>query len=323
MTHYSWSASRGSFLLGGTALVATSTAALGQTRPHLTVGSSAIDAAMGLVSAQRAGFFRNHGVDVDVVINSGAANAAAVAGGAIQLAASNLVTLFKAHLNGIPFQIVAPSSGYSTDNPTQVLCVRTDSGFRNAADLNGKIVAVTAIGDLLSTSTLAWIDQNGGTSSTVKLVEFPPSAQAAALETGRVQAATLAEPFLSSALGTGTVRVFAKIFDAIAPKFLVAAYFGMADYINANRDAIQRFASAMLEGDKFANAHHDQTLPWLVEFAKVDPALAKSARREVFAETIDPATIQVEIDALVRLKVLDRGFDARDMISPVVLNLRR
>jgi NitT/TauT family transport system substrate-binding protein len=323
MTHEPRSPSRGSFLAAGAAVLATSTAALGQTRPHLTVGSSAIDAAMGLVSAQRAGFFRNHGIDVDIVINNGAANAAAVAGGAIQLAASNLVTLFKAHLNGIPFQIVAPSSAYSSDNPTQVLCVRVDAGLRTAADLNGKIVAVTAIGDLLSTSTLAWIDQNGGTSSTVKLVEFPPSAQAAALETGRVQAATLAEPFLSSALGGGSVRVFAKIFDAIAPKFLVAAYFGMADYINANRDAVQRFASALLEGDAFANAHPDQTLPWLVEFAKVDPVLAKRARREVFADSIDPALIQTEIDALVRLKILDRGFNARDMISPVVLNLRR
>jgi NitT/TauT family transport system substrate-binding protein len=204
-----------------------------------------------------------------------------------------------------------------------VLCVRSDAGFKNAADLNGKTVAVTAIGDLLSTSTLAWIDQNGGTASTVKLVEFPPSAQAAALETGRVQAAALAEPFLSTALATGTVKVFAKIFDAVAPKFLVAAYFGMADYINANRDTVGRFATAMSEGDAFANAHPDQTLPWLIEFAKVDPAVAKRARREVFATAIDPALIQTEIDALVRLKILDRGFDGRDMISPVALNVRR
>jgi len=32
--------------------------------------------------------------------------------------------------------------------------------------------------------------------------------------------------------------------------------------------------------------------------------------------------VQVEIDQLVKLKALDRGFDARDMISPVTLNLR-
>jgi NitT/TauT family transport system substrate-binding protein len=323
MPHIPRSASRGSFLAAGAAVVATSTAALGQTRPHLTVGASAIDASMALVSAQRAGFFRNHGVDVDIVVNSGAANAAAVAGGAIQVAGANLVTLFKAHLNGIPFQIVAPSSAYSSDNPTQVLCVRTDAPFRTAADLNGKTIAVTTIGDLLSTSTVAWIDQNGGTSSTVKLIEFPPSAQGAALESGRVQAATLAEPFLSNAISGGNVRVFAKIFDVIAPKFMVAGYVAMADYINANRDAIQRFSSALSEGAAFANAHPDQTLPWLIDYAKIDPAVAKRARREIFSESLDLALIQHEIDTLVRLKVLDRSFNARELVSPVALNVRR
>lgn len=38
---------------------------------------------------------------------------------------------------------------------------------------------------------------------------------------------------------------------------------------------------------------------------------------------LDPALIRTEIDAPVRLKVLDRGFKERDIIGPVVLNLRR
>jgi NitT/TauT family transport system substrate-binding protein len=318
-------ASRKTFLAGGAAVLAAGGAALAQTppaNPHLSVGTSAIDAAMGLVSAQRAGFFRKHGIDVDFIVNSGAANAAAVAGGTLQLTGANVVTLIKAHLSGVPFQIVVPGDLYTTENPTQVLCVR-DPAIKTAADLNGKTIAVTAIGDLLSTSTLAWIDQNGGTSSTVKLVEFPPSAQAAALEAGRVQGAALAEPYLSEAVGAGTVRVFAKIFDAIAKKYQIAAYFGMPDYINANPEAIRRFAAALLEGNNFANTHPDLTLPWLIDFAKVDPAVAKRVRREKFTDTMDPSLIQVEIDALAKLKMIDRAFDARDLFSPVVLNVRR
>jgi NitT/TauT family transport system substrate-binding protein len=322
MTQHVWSASRGSFLAGTAAFAAASRVASGQGTAHLVVSTSAIDGAIGLISAQRNGYFRKHGIEVEHVINNGAASAAGVAGGSIALAASNVVTLIKAHLQGIPFQMVAPSSMYDSANPTQVLIVRNDAGIRTAADLNGKTIAVTAIGDLLSASTLAWVDQNGGTSSTVKLVEIPPTAEAAALAAGRVQAAALAEPFLSEALADGSVRVFGKIFDAIAPRFLQAAYFGTADYINANPDPVRRFATALLEGNAFANAHPDQTLPWLIEFAKIDPAVAKHARRERFGESLDPALIQVEIDALVRLKALPRGFDVREMISPAVANLR-
>ena len=137
------------------------------------------------------------------------------------------------------------------------------------------------------------------------------------MEAGRVDAASFAEPYLSTALRTGTVRVFGKIFDVIAPRFLIAGYVGMPDFINANRDLVRRFQRAQLEGNAFANAHPDLTAPWLVEFAKVDPAIVKGSRREVFAESMDPALVQVEINALVRLKLIDRGFDAHDMIAQV------
>jgi hypothetical protein len=43
----------------------------------------------------------------------------------------------------------------------------------------------------------------------------------------------------------------------------------------------------------------------------------KGSRREVFAESMDAAYVQVEINALVRLKLIDRGFDVHDMIATV------
>jgi NitT/TauT family transport system substrate-binding protein len=310
---------RRTFLGATAAFAALPAVARAQAAQHLIVGASAVDGTTGLVAAVRQGYFTKAGVDVEIAVYGGAASAAAVAGGSIQLGSSNLVTLIKAHLNGLPFQLVAPISAYDPNNPTQVLIARNDAGITKALDLNGKTIAVTSLGDLLSTATLAWIDQNGGNSSTVKLVEIPPAAEAAALDEGRVQAAALSEPFLSQALATGRVHIFAKIFDAIAPHFVEAAIFGMPDYINAHADLIQRFARAAIEGNRFANQHPDQTLPWMVEFAKLDPTVMRNARRE----SLDPAQIQVEIDSLVKLKVIDRRFDARDMISPVVLPVTR
>jgi NitT/TauT family transport system substrate-binding protein len=314
---------RRTFLGATAAFAALPAVARAQAAQHLIVGASAVDGTTGLVAAVRQGYFTKAGIDVEIAVYGGAASAAAVAGGSIQLGSSNLVTLIKAHLNGLPFQLVAPISAYDPNNPTQVLIARNDAGITKALDLNGKTIAVTSLGDLLSTATLAWIDQNGGNSSTVKLVEIPPAAEAAALDEGRVQAAALSEPFLSQALATGRVHIFAKIFDAIAPHFVEAAIFGMPDYINAHADLIQRFARAAIEGNRFANQHPDQTLPWMVEFAKLDPTVMRNARREHFAESLDPAQIQVEIDSLVKLKVIDRRFDARDMISPVVLPVTR
>jgi len=45
-------------------------------------------------------------------------------------------------------------------------------------------------------------------------------------------------------------------------------------------------------------------------------------RREVFAESLVVADVQRVVDAAARYKAIDRPFDAREMISPVLLNLR-
>jgi NitT/TauT family transport system substrate-binding protein len=315
-------ASRAAFLAGAAAGAAWPRIATSQALPQITIGTSPIDGAIGVVAALRAGYFTKYGLDASLSVANGAANAAAVTGGSLQFAASNIVTLIKAHLHGLPFAIVAPGAIYTTENPTQVLVVPKTSPLRTAADLNGKTIGTTALGDILAQSTLAWIDAHGGNSASVHLVEIPQTAIEGALHTGRIDAATMAEPHLSEAVGDGSVVIFAKIFDAIAPRFAESAYFAMPAYIDAHRDITVRFAKAILSGNVFANDHPNRTAPWLVESAKVDLASVQHARREQFPATLDPAQIQVVIDALVRMKAIDRSFAATDMISPVVIGVR-
>ena len=112
------------------------------------------------------------------------------------------------------------------------------------------------------------------------------------------------------------------MFDAIAPRFLVSCEFALADYIAANRSVVERYARAERDARIFANAHQDQTAQWLSQFAKVDVDAIGRSRREVFEEQLALGDIQVVIDAAARYKVIDKPFNARDMVSPVVLNLR-
>jgi ABC-type nitrate/sulfonate/bicarbonate transport system substrate-binding protein len=96
----------------------------------------------------------------------------------------------------------------------------------------------------------------------------------------------------------------------------------MTDFINANRDAIQRFSRSIDQANAFANAHPDQTAPWVAEITKVDAATIMRGNRELFDETLIVGNLQRVIDAAARYKAIDHAFDAHDMISPVVLNLR-
>ena len=85
---------------------------------------------------------------------------------------------------------------------------------------------------------------------------------------------------------------------------------------------IQRFARADRETNAFANAHPDRTAVWLAEVAKLDPEAIKRGRRAIFADTLAVADLQRVVDAAVRFELIERTFDARELISPAVLNLR-
>ena len=255
-------------------------------------------------------------------MTSGAALSAAVAGGSLQIAGSSVMGLITAHTRGVPFQIVAPGTVYVSDKTAELLLVRKDAPIHTGADMNGKTIASPALGDLLSTAILSWIDQNGGDVKTVRQIELPSAATQAALESGRIDAAGFVEPRLSEALRGGNVRVLAKPLDAIGKRFMISAEFATADFINANRDVIARFAKAQCEANAFANAHPDQTAPWLADFAKIDVDAILHGRREIFDETMIVDNLQRVIDAAARYKVIAQSFDARDMISPVVLNAR-
>jgi NitT/TauT family transport system substrate-binding protein len=290
----------------------------------MSVGTVPTDAGIGPVIAQRGGFYRRFGLDVDVVfMNSGSAMSAAMIGGSLQVGGTTLMSLIASHIKGIPFQIIGPGNIYVSAKPSELLVVRKDSTIRNGADLSGKTVASPALGDLFSIAMHAWVDQNGGDSKTLREIELPTAATPAALDAGRIDAAVLPEPLLSQTLNAGATRVLGKPYDAIGTRFPIAANFALPDFVNANRDAVQRFYRAMVQANAFGNAHPDQTAPWLAEITKIDVATINRGHREVLADRgVVVSEVQRVIDAAARYKAIDRAFDARDLISPAVLNLK-
>jgi NitT/TauT family transport system substrate-binding protein len=316
--------SRRSILAGAAAAFAVTPRRLAaQAALHLSVGTVPTDAGIGPVIAQRGGFFRRNGLDVDVeFMNSGAAMSAAMIGGSLQIGGAPIMSLILSHVKGLTFQIVGPGNMYVSTKPSELLVVRKDSPIQNAAGLNGKIVAAPALGDFFSITMRAWVDQNGGDSSTLREVELPTAGTPAAIAAGRIDAAVLPEPVLSQTLNSGLTRVLGKPYDAIAARFPIACNFALPEVISANRDAVRRFYRAMVQANTFGNAHPEQTAPWLADVTKVDAATILQGHREVLADGIDVTLVQRVIDAAARYKAIDHGFDAHDLISPVVLNLK-
>jgi NitT/TauT family transport system substrate-binding protein len=266
--------------------------------------------------AMEMGFFKKAGLaNVTLqTIATGAEMSAAVAGGAIDIAISNIVSIAQAHQRNIPFTLVAPAGLYSASAPTSVFMVAKDSPLRTAADLNGKTFGASGLRGIAQFAPMAWIDQHGGSSATVKFVEMSSPELIAAIPAGRVDGGLIIEPFIAEA--KKTMRVFANVFDAIAPEFLISAHFANLEWARTHSDVLLRYRAAILETAIWANANHQQTAKILIKAANLKEDVVHSMTRIVYAQTITPALVQPVIDTTAKYTGAP-AFNASEIIFPV------
>lgn len=280
----------------------------------IRLASSPADGIVPVLYAEQRGLFAKAGIDVNTVKMGGGAVLSGVIGGALDLGKSSVVSIILAHAHGIPLKIVAPSAVYDPKTPDAVLGVKSDSTISSAKDLVGKAIAVSTLGDISEVALRSWFAKNGVDPSGVKMVEISISATGPAVESGRVDAGVLIKPFITDAVDSGRERVLAPVYGAIAPRFLESVYYGNVAYLDSHRDAILAFKRVLDESSRYVNHHLVATSGLLASFVGMDPERAAHVSRIITAESLDPRDIQPVIDAMVRTHMLDRSFDARDII---------
>lgn len=292
----------------------------GQALPTIRVASPPSEDAAPLLYALHAGLFAKYGVNVQLQqMTSGSAIAAAVAGNAVDVGFSSLQAIISGHMRGVPFQLVAPGGQYDPNEPYAYMLVRKDDPIRTAKDLAGKTIGSPALKDLDWVASTAWIEKNGGDPKASKFIELPNPALLPALLDGRIDAFSLGMPWVQQALDSGKVRVLGKSFEAISPHFLMTAWFSTNAFAEKNKEAMQGFERAMRDAALYNNAHHDQMVPLLADFTKLDPALIARTIKGSQPPYLDPKAVQPMIDISARYQLIEKGFNASEIISPIAL----
>lgn len=305
-------------LLAGTAALAVAPlAARAQALTPISAAGTPEDGYTPALWAQAAGIFRAHGLDARFsTMRSGSATVAAVVGGAYEFGKGSIMSLINAHIHGVPVVLIFPGGVYHPTLPHSGMIVRADSPIKTGADLDGKLVAVSALDDLFTIGAYAWADAHGGDWRTLKLVEIPADAIPSAVESGRVDVGNTVDPYLRAALDTKQVRFLADTDSAIAPSFIETCWFATHDYVRANPSVIAAFRAALHEASVYANGHHAQTVNVFAQFTKMDPGVVARMTRMNYGTELDPRLIQPVIDDAAKYKVIPATFDASDFIAP-------
>lgn len=277
------------------------------------VGTIPIDAEAQVFYAKDKGFFEEVGLDVEIQsITNGAAIVSAVQSGSLDIGCSNVVSIATAVERGLPLALVAPGALYSSEAPSTVLMVAKDSPIQSAEDLNGKVVAVNGLNNITQVGAQAWIDKNGGDSSTVSFIELPFPQMAAALNEGRTDAAVVAEPSLTQA--EGAARTLGDLYSAIADEFLITGYFATNNWVEENPEVAGKFAEAILKANKWANENPEESAQILENYTQISTDTANQMTRATNGEALSPVLIQPPVDSAEKYEVLKQPLDAEKLV---------
>jgi NitT/TauT family transport system substrate-binding protein len=281
------------------------------------VASALQDDVAPLLYGIASGIFNRLGLDVQVqAANNGAAAAAAVLGGSLEIAKSGTMAIVAGYARGIPLVAIWPAAiSTTTAAPMCGLVVRRSSGIAGGKDCNGKVFTGASLQDLNQLAAMAWVDANGGDSKTMKFLEVSSSATIPALEANRIDGATVLNPTLQLAMRDPALRLLANPFDTIAKHFCSSTWFTTRDYATKNPDIVHRFVAGLLEAGRYESTHQTQMAHYLAPFLHQDEAELAAFPRTPGGFALDVNDYQPAIDIAARYGVIAKAFPASEILT--------
>jgi NitT/TauT family transport system substrate-binding protein len=283
------------------------------------VGVLPNDDMIALLYGVRTGMFQKAGLDVQIdrSASNGAAIAAAVNGGSLEIGKSSLQTLIEAHIHNVPFWLVGTAAVYDSRAPYAGLLVMKDSPFTNVTQIQSGVVGLSSAKDVAQIAILKSLDDAGIKPNNLQFTEIPMSAGAAALEQGRTVAQEISYPLAQAAIDSGKFR-FLPALDTFGKTYAFSVYFTTQDYATKNAAVVKTFTRVLADAARYTNAHHDVTAPMLADFSGIALATIQRMPRVNNGTGISPSSVQPMIDAEAKYGFIDHAFPAKDMIDPDV-----
>jgi NitT/TauT family transport system substrate-binding protein len=298
--HRDWIAS----LAVGVGLAVTSTAALAQDKLKLAVGQRGLwDTSISEVG-QRAGIFKKHGLELEILYTQGAGETQqAVISGSVDIGvAAGIMGVLSAYSKGAPVRII---SAETTGAGDLYWYVKGDSPIKTIKDFDGKTIAYSTNGSSTHGVVTAYVQEYGLKDAKLTATGGPPGTLTA-LMSGQIDVGWAAPPIGLDQLDKNEIRKIATGNDASVFKGqTVRVNVANLDTLQKRKDAVERYMAGYRETVD-AMYSDPAMLKVYADFAGITEAKAKRVRDEFFPKAaITPDEIKgldVIVPDAVKLK---------------------
>ena len=301
-------------LCGIAAVPVTATA---QTK--LRVGLLPFSEALGAVIADKEGYLKAAGIEIEVTkFQGGAAAVPVLQSGRLDIAFSNTVSTLQAIEAGLDAVVLAPAAVVRSAPPdtTVALMVRRDAA-KSLKDLEGRRVAVNVINSTAWLHTVAALAMHGVDPGKVRFTEVPFPQMNDPLLNGQIDAIVQVEPFRSALMATEKAEILSWPYIESAPGTDITQYLALTSWVEKNRDIAVTFARAVIKGAEFAKANDAATREINIAYTGLNPALRDKVLLPEFGTAVNVAGMQRTMELMQKFGMLQKPID----ISSRVLKL--
>jgi len=262
------------------------------------------------------GIFDKHGLSIKKTQTTGGSAAiAAMIAGEYDIAYSGADGAIKAAANKLPVKIV---SGANTNQPTgekDSTGLVVSPGVSDIAALSGATIGTNALGNINQVYAQEFLARAGVTNVTVVEVPFPE--QVAALQSGKIKASILPEPFASQAVANGS-KILGWPYRIGENKTTgVGVFVAVESAIKDKKAEIASFVQAMTEANEAANKpeNHEKVVKAILSNTKLESKVASSMVFVNFTTDVTAPQVQTTADLLVKYGVLKTAVDVKPMFA--------
>jgi NitT/TauT family transport system substrate-binding protein len=259
------------------------------------------------------GFFKQEGLDVKPVVQpSGAVLLPAVVKGTLQFGLGNPVSVLLASAHGLPVKVLDDDgvSAPALKDSWSPLMVPKGSSIASPRDLAGKTVGINAVSSLAEIVAREALAKRGVDAGSVKFVEVPVPDMIAAMESHRVDAVFLGEPFSTIGRLSGH-KVLMDPFTEVAPKMPISILFSTARYSKESSDVVQRFVRAFDKSLAYCASHPEAVRGAIPQFTQTPAKIAARMNLPTFQPGLDVGKLDLIANLMVKYKLLDHKPDVQ------------
>jgi NitT/TauT family transport system substrate-binding protein len=224
------------------------------------------------------------------------------------------VTTILAAGQGTQQRVVA--DGAQTLPNTNDLMVARNSPIQSVAQLRGKTIAVNATGNIATMMTDSTLRAYGVPVDSVRYKVMPFPDMAAALAAHTVDAAWMAEPFITESGEQAGAEELADTASGLMASFPISGYVTLRSYARANPAVVAEFTAALVQAEAMSANRSVVEQAIATYIGGMTPALVAAVQLDQYPTALSRARLQRVADTMLSAGLLTRPFNVSQLLSP-------